>query len=236
MRLLNTILLVLVLVVNYFANALPLYGKTTAELSDALPNLFVPAGITFAIWGIIYLLLIVYTAWSWRKPAQGLNHSPALAASHLLNMLWINCWHLQAIDASLLIMIGMLISLALAGHQAEGTLARITIGVYLGWICIATIANTTAVAVYHGWNGAPLNEVLWTQVIIVIGGIITIGVMQRLKNPYLSLSVIWAFAGIVLKRNVDHPEIVVIAYITMALVFVYVFVRMIMMRRIGQWW
>jgi translocator protein len=43
---------------NYLANALPLGGRTTGELSTQYPNLFVPAGITFSIWGLIYLLLL----------------------------------------------------------------------------------------------------------------------------------------------------------------------------------
>ncbi len=231
MRLLNTILLALVLVVNYLANALPLYGKTTAELSDALPNLFVPAGITFAIWGIIYLLLIGYTVLSWRKPAEGLITSPALALSHLLNMAWINTWHLQAVDASLIIMIGLLICLSLAAQQTEGKFARLTIGVYLGWICIATIANVTAVGVHHGWSGAPLTEVSWTQAIIPIGGLIVIAVMHRTRNLFLSLSVIWAFIGIVLKRNADHPEIVMVAYVTLAVVARYVIWQVLQSRR-----
>lgn len=227
MRLLNTILLVGVLVVNYLANALPLYGKTTAELSDALPNLFVPAGITFAIWGIIYLLLIGYTVWSWRKEAKGLITSPALAISHVLNMAWINCWHLQAVDASLLVMIGMLVTLGLASQKTESTFARLTIGVYLGWICIATIANITAVGVHHGWDGSPFTAVAWTQVIIPIGGLVTILIMYQTKNLFLSLSVIWAFVGIILKRNADHPEIVMVAYITIAVVAGYVLMRMV---------
>lgn len=221
MRFLNTILLATVLAVNYLANALPLYGKTTAELSDALPNLFVPAGITFAIWGIIYLLLIGYTAWSWRKAADGLITSPALAMSHVLNMAWINCWHLQAVDASLMVMIGMLVALGLAIKQTESTFARLTIGVYLGWICIATIANVTVVCVHHGWDGRPLSEAAWTLVITPIGGLITMAVMHRTKNLFLCLSVIWAFVGIVLKRTGDHPEIVVAALTTMVAVAGY---------------
>ena len=50
---------------NYLANALPIGGKTTGELSDNLPNLFTPAGVTFSIWGLIYLLLAVYVVYSW---------------------------------------------------------------------------------------------------------------------------------------------------------------------------
>ena len=36
-------------IVNALANILPLNGITTGELSDLYPNLFVPAGLTFAI-------------------------------------------------------------------------------------------------------------------------------------------------------------------------------------------
>ena len=44
---------------NSLANILPINGQGTGEVSDSYPNLFAPAGITFAIWGLIYLLLLV---------------------------------------------------------------------------------------------------------------------------------------------------------------------------------
>ena len=56
----NLILFAGMIVMNYLATALPLNNKTTGELSDSFPNLFVPAGITFSIWGIIYLLVLAY--------------------------------------------------------------------------------------------------------------------------------------------------------------------------------
>ena len=43
--------------VNALANILPINGRQTGEVSDAYGNLFAPAGITFAIWGVIYFLL-----------------------------------------------------------------------------------------------------------------------------------------------------------------------------------
>ena len=46
--------------VNGLANALPINDITTGELSDMYPNLFVPAGLTFAVWGVIYILLAVF--------------------------------------------------------------------------------------------------------------------------------------------------------------------------------
>jgi hypothetical protein len=43
--------------VNYLANVLPLNSRRTGDVSDAYPSLFTPAGVTFSIWGVIYLLL-----------------------------------------------------------------------------------------------------------------------------------------------------------------------------------
>ena len=60
MKYLNLIAFVFMITMNYLANALPLNGKTTGQLSDQYPNLFTPAGITFSIWGVIYLLLLVF--------------------------------------------------------------------------------------------------------------------------------------------------------------------------------
>ncbi|MFN3411693.1 MAG: hypothetical protein ACK4YF_06020, partial [Exilispira sp.] len=55
------ILLAVMIFLNYRATSLPLNGKSTGELSDQYPNLFVPAGLTFSIWGIIYILLTIFS-------------------------------------------------------------------------------------------------------------------------------------------------------------------------------
>ena len=59
----NIIAVILTIIVNGLANLLPIAGKNTGELSDNIPNLFVPAGITFAIWGIIYFLIIMFATY-----------------------------------------------------------------------------------------------------------------------------------------------------------------------------
>ena len=54
----NFLAVIITIVINSLANIIPFNGKYTGELSDQIPNLFVPAGLTFSIWGVIYLLLI----------------------------------------------------------------------------------------------------------------------------------------------------------------------------------
>ena len=59
------------LVTNILANALPINGVGTGAVSDAYENLFAPAGVTFAIWGVIYLLLLMYSFFSTRDCLKG---------------------------------------------------------------------------------------------------------------------------------------------------------------------
>ena len=49
------------IVVNALANILPINNTTTGDVSNAYPNLFAPAALTFSIWGVIYALLAAYT-------------------------------------------------------------------------------------------------------------------------------------------------------------------------------
>ena len=48
------------IVVNVLANALPINGLNTGEISDRFNILFVPAGYVFSIWGLIYIGLIAF--------------------------------------------------------------------------------------------------------------------------------------------------------------------------------
>ena len=63
---LNVLGFALVLTLNTLANALPINGMNTGEVSALYPNLFVPAGFTFSIWGIIYLLLLGFVIFQFR--------------------------------------------------------------------------------------------------------------------------------------------------------------------------
>ena len=67
----NALALVAALVFNGLANALPLNGLGTGELADLYPNLFVPAGLTFSIWGLIYLWLLALAVYGFVISGRG---------------------------------------------------------------------------------------------------------------------------------------------------------------------
>ena len=194
----NLILFAGMIVMNYLATALPLNNKTTGELSDSFPNLFVPAGITFSIWGVIYLLLIVYCIVQFTGSNQMVisNISWLFGISCILNALWIVTWHYGKLPLSLLVMLGILITLIYINITIKDLpfgLIKASFGIYLGWICIATIANVTALLVHYNWNGSGISEEVWTIIMISVGALIVSLTLYRLSNPFIGLSVIWAF-------------------------------------------
>ena len=59
-RFITVVTTLLTITVNVLANALPINGQGTGEISDRFAIYFVPEGYVFSIWGIIYLGLIAF--------------------------------------------------------------------------------------------------------------------------------------------------------------------------------
>jgi len=227
-------------VVNALASILPLNGITTGELSDLYPNLFVPAGLTFAIWGLIYVLLAIFVIYqlipSFRRDPQKIEFvqriGPLFFISCLANIGWIFAWHYQILPLSLvlmLILLGCLLAIYLRLNigKSEATrtgryFVRLPFSVYLGWITIATIANATALLVDINWNAWGLGEQFWAVAVIIVGTAIALSVLLTRKDIYYSLVVDWALLGILLKRlsvtTMPDQSVVVVTIIGLVLI------------------
>lgn len=209
--------------VNFLANYIPINGYNTGEVSEMFPNLFTPAGITFSIWGVIYLFLLGFTIYQTKGFINKINRPPTIVnkigwlffITSLANMAWIFAWHYLKPSLSLIIMIILLISLIMiylrlniGKNDFRGTkkyLVNIPFSLYLGWITIATIANVTAWLVSINWTGFGLSDITWTIIVIIVGIILTsLNLFSRGDIVY-SLVVIWAYLGIILKRNQVEP-------------------------------
>ncbi len=228
-----------VVIVNALANALPINGLGTGELSDMYPNLFVPAGLTFSIWGVIYLLLAAFSIHQLRRESWVRDKiGPLFLLSCAANMGWIFAWHYKMVVLSLLVMCILFASLLLiyqrlgiaapGASSAEKLFGYIPFGVYLGWISVALIANVTAVLVDAGWSGFGISEVVWTVVVLLVGS--GVGKMMVLKRNdiFFGLVMVWAYAGIVLKRLSVEPvylSVAIVAGLCAATLLVMVVVK-----------
>jgi len=217
----NIIVVILTIIINTLANILPIGGKYTAELSDNIPNLFVPAGITFSIWGVIYVLIIIFSIYLAKdlfkkekttKPyLEKISYFFILA--NFFNIIWIFLWHYEQVLFSLFVIILLFLSLLIIylrlGFGIEKVdmkdklFIHMPISVYLGWITVATIANVTAALVKVGWDGFGISEQNWAILVIIVATIITILTLYKRKDYAYSAVIIWALIGIYLKRISD---------------------------------
>lgn len=206
----------IMITLNALANILPINGLNTGQISDSYPNLFAPIGLTFGIWGVIYLLLAIHTLYflgvGYQKgtpldtmlPKIGLLFS----VSSLANAVWILAWHYQMIGVSVILMLVILVCLAqiniilskLPINNVEFWTVKIPFGTYFGWITVATIANITTYLVSLDWNGFGVDQAVWTIIILFIGAAIGTTTLIKTQNVAYGLVLIWAYAGIIMKH------------------------------------
>jgi hypothetical protein len=203
-----------VIAINGLANALPLNGLQTGEISDRFEIYFVPAGYVFSIWGVIYLALIGYAVFQ-ALPSQRTN--PRLQAigywfvlSCVANVVWLFLWHYEQFVWTLFAMLALLASLIVIylrldigrsrATTAERWLVEVPFSIYLGWITVATIANITQLLYYLGWSGWGLPPEAWF-VLVLAAALVIAGVMAYTRRDVAYLLVlIWAFVGIATKH------------------------------------
>lgn len=222
---------VVMLVVNALAMTTVLGGQTTAEVSDKFPTLFTPAGFTFSIWSIIYTLLLAYTVYQLGlvrvrkplvKPAVLDDITPLVIANFWLNIAWLFTWQYQLLTLSVVLMVGLLVSLIMITQRLsrlevtprERLFVTLPFSIYFGWITVATVANISTWLVSLHWDGFGIAPQVWTVAVLFVATVIGLATALRNRDcAYLAVFV-WALFGILLKHlsvsgwNNQYPDIV----------------------------
>ncbi|MDZ7799895.1 MAG: hypothetical protein U5K81_03750 [Trueperaceae bacterium] len=198
---------------NVAANALPLAGRSTGEVSAAYPVPFTPAGYVFAIWALIYLGLIafgVFQALPGRARDPRLRDvAPWVVLGCAANVAWLVAWHTLRIPLSMALMVVLLIALLATyerlhrgpSDRATVLLARLPFGIYLGWITVATVANASVTLWHWGFRGGPWAPETWALIMVFVATAIGVRVLQARGDVAFALVLIWAFVGIAVARG-----------------------------------
>ncbi|MBN1803251.1 MAG: hypothetical protein JW891_17200 [Candidatus Lokiarchaeota archaeon] len=236
----NIVAVILTILLNMLAVLLPLNGKTTQELSDKYPNLFVPAGFTFSIWSVIYILLVLFAVYQGKDllktSKQDLEFLDTINIFFIIasaaNIAWIFAWHYEILALSLVFMVILLLSLIAIylrlnigkseASRNEKIFVHVPMSVYLGWITIATIANITAILISLGVEGFDLAAIVWTNIVLIVALLITTAMLIIRKDIAYSLVVIWATFGIFSKQLSINIEVAIMAFATMIIVMILV--------------
>ncbi|MGB3150045.1 MAG: tryptophan-rich sensory protein [Maribacter sp.] len=214
----NLASVVLVIAVNYISQALRLNNTTIGEISAKYDNLFTPASYAFAIWGIIFISLLVYGIFQVRRSFFSTKQNDFIQKTdywfllaNLLNAAWVFAFVYDFTGLSVLIMLGILFSLIkiILNTNMERWDAPVTtiafvwwpICIYSGWIAVATIANISAYLSKLGWSGGPLSETSWTMMMIGVAVLLNLFMIWKRNMREFAFVGVWALFAIYIRHK-----------------------------------
>lgn len=204
--------------INALANILPFNGVTTAQVSDQLRSYFVPAGYVFSIWGVIYLLLLVfsigYVTLSEKQKETAQKILPLYFFSAFLNSIWIVLWHYGFFMTTIVVIVTLLLTLIMIyqelGKNSPTTLKEkmvlhVPFSVYLAWASVATIANISGVLWLINWSAFGIAGQIWAAALMLIAGALAVATAIMRKDIAFSAVIVWAVTGIMVKFPNELP-------------------------------
>lgn len=230
----NIVLFFAVIVVNYLASTNKINKMSPGQISDSYPVLITPAGYVFSIWGLIYLLLLIFCIFQFlpkyedSQPVKEIGIFFSLTC--LENIGWIFAWHYKMFALSLLIMLAFLVTLIIimirlyritpSMSLLEKRVFKLPFSVYLGWISVATIANISFVLVASNWTRFKISPDHWSVIILFVIMLLGITVLTLQNDrPYVWVF-IWAVIGIAVKNVKMNPIITHTALIMLAFLLI----------------
>ena len=233
---------------NGISQTLPIGGRTSADISNTYTTYFTPANYAFAIWGVIYLLLLAYSIYQ-ALPSQRENPNARRIGwlymlSCVLNCLWITLFQYDQILISLIVIVGFLLSLMgiyvrlnvgiTSVSTADRWLLHLPFSVYLGWLSVATIANVAVLGVAQNWGdlfgiAAPTWAAIMLAIATVVGLLMAI---TRRDVGYVAVFV-WAFVAIIGKQSAT-PVVTTTALVAVIVLLVGLAASLLLNRRKRQ--
>lgn len=245
-QIINIIAVVFTILMNALANILPFNGVNTGAVADSFPNYFTPPGYVFAIWGVIYVLLFVFMIYQAKRDQVNAEYLGKIGYLYiigaLLNVAWLILFHYSYGNTPLLVwseflIVGFLVVLLLTYVRLEIGIKEVSLGqklaihlptsVYLGWISLATIANTAAVLNANLTITDGIQQI-WTALVLVVALLIATLMIALRRDIAYGLVVIWASTGIASKWMLIpliYNTAIIVAVVVALLILIMPFIR-----------
>ncbi len=186
-------------------------GESVGVVANDYVTPLLAAGWAFTIWGPIYAGFLAYAVYQLLPSQRGREvHRRTgwwLAASAVLNPLWILAFGARLVPVAELLIIGLLVCLAIvfgrlsrdaAGTVLERVVFRGVVALYTGWVSLATVLGTAATGVWAGLPGeGALPAVAAVVVLLAASAILAWVVLSGTAVVAYAAAAVWALAGIV---------------------------------------
>lgn len=212
-------------------------GATNADISNKYATVFTPAGITFSIWGVIYLFLFGFTVYHLIRSYKDDVHAEAsqdllkIGNLFIINNIATTCWvfaftyeylftSMLLIIIQLIALLKIFINLNLFNNDktfSNKLFTQFSLTIYFAWLCVANIANISLYLVSVNWDGFGIAPATWAIVMIIVTVVLSIFIITIKENPFFGLVILWALYGIILKRTavseLDFSNVILTAWI-----------------------
>lgn len=195
------------------------FGPTNGAISDRYPTLVVAAGYAFAIWGLIFLLDVLFGLWqlSPKRRVDGAAADIRLPAGlgFALTALWMPVFSNQIFWLALLIIWSSLVCLLVCAlrlsrevqpEPGQGWFALLPLSLHAGWLSLAAILNTAQVIVAYGL--LPTDRMLdWSIALFVIAGVMLLALNRRMRgNLAYTTAALWALVAVYVKQSASDLD------------------------------
>lgn len=199
-------------------------GQPVAEAAggalSASATHLAPGGPAFTIWSVVYaghLALAVRQALpGQRADVRQREVGWLVVASLVLNAAWLGAVQLEQLGLSvavIAVLLGVLVvemlRLVRRGPRSlvEAVVVDVPVGLYLGWVAVATVANVAAVLADAGLTDPPGGADLWAGVVVgavaLVGAGLGVATRGRLA---VAAATAWGLAWVAVARASGEPR------------------------------
>ncbi len=207
-------------------------GMTQADISAMFATSVTPAGVTFAIWSLIYLSWVtawVYVAFFQKWKSKIDTKSLVLFSLAIaLTAVWLLPWGNLYITVALIVMLAILGLLAYVFTRTRMAhiIVRSSIELTLAWIIMATALNITVWMRYMGWSiGGPADLYYAIGALGVV--LILVAYLQcRYRTYIVSAVFLWTLLGVYMAHPMMEQQVMVGIYALVTVVnMIYSYAR-----------
>lgn len=212
------------------------FGPTNGAISDQYPTLIVAAGYAFSIWGVIFLLDVIYGTWQLSErgtDARARALRPWTAAAFALTSAWMIVFSLQWFWLALAIIWTSLACLVYVAWRLSKSVRYATapwwqwvpLSLHAGWVSLAAFLNIAQVIVAYKLLSVT-HMLPWTLVLFALVAVLLLIALANMRgNPWYAVAAIWGLIGVYVKqRSSALPGAPEAAHVALALaVFVAAF-------------
>lgn len=237
-----------VLIALYTMSFFEMFGDNPiGQSSQDTQPFVVPAGYAFAIWGPIYLGLLVFPIFQAingrEEDARWIPFRGWFAANIIANGLWLVAASYNWLWLTVIIILFMLYSLVqmrtlLQQIQAANTpvnfwVEQLPFSLYFGWVTLATALNVASALYFYNWEGFGVDPVTWSAIILIVAASIAFWVATKYRDPAYALVVVWAFVALVVRH---WSEVSSLSYLSggIAVIFTILSLRLAYAPRASQ--